>query len=437
MVSIVPGFKFRTANAPTLRLRFPRPLATIAPMPSPTRFLAIALASALALPTFAADTTPQPAPAASDAVRIACIGDTITDMSNYPKVLAQFLAADYELAKYHAKSYDVRNYGAPDTTVVMTEKPWIKTPKANDALAFQPQIVVIEIGTQDTQKGKNWDAIATFPTEYKNLINAFASLPSKPKIYICLPPPIYGTTGWGMSEDNLTSTVIPDIKKVAAELNLPVIDLHTALGNRPDLFDHSVHPTGDAKKYIAAAVYTGIFGIDPPGALVAAPTTFPGKNLLSDSNPGAETDTPVWVNKGGAIAFTTDTVHGGKRAVTQSGRNGEGDSAGLDITSALKTSGTGDYCFRIFARLSTAPADNKRVQCWTILTITDDKGAHTITGPKQNISAADWTPCGGAGVISWNGTLKSATLSVTTNAKDNLILDDAELGKFTYAPPAK
>ncbi|HWB61423.1 MAG TPA: GDSL-type esterase/lipase family protein [Chthoniobacteraceae bacterium] len=395
--------------------------------------LAIALAFPLALS--AADTTPAPAP---DAVRIACIGDTITDMSNYPKVLAQFLSTDYELAKYHAKSYDVRNYGVPDTTVVMTEKPWIKTPKADDAKAFLPQIVVIEIGTQDTQKGKNWDAIATFPAAYKDLINQFASLSSKPKIYLCLPPPIYGTTGWGMSEDNLTSTVIPDIKQVAKELNLPVIDLHTALGNRPDLFDHSVHPTGDAKKYIAAAVYTGILGIDPPGALVAAPSTFPGKNLLADANPGAESDTPAWINKGGAIAFETDTVHGGKRAVVQSGRTGEGDSLGLDITAALNASGTGDYCFRIFSRLAAdTSSGGRKPQCWAVITYTDDKGVHTITGPKQNVSATDWTPCGGAGVLHWTGTLKSATLSIASSAKDNLILDDAELGKFTYAPPAQ
>jgi lysophospholipase L1-like esterase len=236
---------------------------------TPLRFIAITSLSLLSTAARAADITPPPAP---DAIRIACIGDTITDMSNYPKVIAQYLAA----AGDHTKTYDIRNFGAPDTTVVMTEKPWIKSPKAAAALEFQPQIVVIEIGTQDTQKGKNWNAIATFPAEYKNLVNAFASLPSKPKIYICLPPPIYGTTGWGMSEDNLTSTVIPGIQQVAKELNLPVIDLHTALGNHPELFHNSVHPAGDAKKYIAAAVYKALFGIDPPGwplpAASASPT---------------------------------------------------------------------------------------------------------------------------------------------------------------------
>ena len=223
------------------------------------RCSAILCISLLSTAARAADTTPPPGP---DAVRIACIGDTITDMSNYPKVLAQYAAAD------HSKSYDIRNFGAPDTTVVMTEKPWIKTPKGTAALAFLPQIVVIEIGTQDTQKGKNWEAIATFPAAYKDLINQFASLSSKPKIYLCLPPPIYGTTGWGMSEDNLTSTVIPDIQQVAKELNLPVIDLHTALSNHPELFHNSVHPVGDAKKYIAAAIYTGLFGSAPAGAPV-------------------------------------------------------------------------------------------------------------------------------------------------------------------------
>lgn len=403
----------------------------ISPLRS-TAFLCLALSTAAAL---AADPTPAPSP---DAVRIACIGDTITDMSNYPKVIAQYLAADYPLAKYHAKAYDVRNFGVPDTTVVLTEKPWIKTPKADDAKAFLPQIVIIEIGTQDTQKGRNWNAVATFPAEYKNLVNAFATLPSKPKIYVCLPPPIYGTDGWGMSEENLVSTIIPDIRQVAKELDLPVIDLHTALGNRPDLFDHSVHPTGDARKYIAAAVYTTVFGIDPPGSLAPAPTTFTGKNLLADNNPGAESDTPAWTSKGnGKLAFVTDPIRGGKRAAMLSERTGEGDSAGVDITAALNSGGPGDYFFRAYARLVADPAGKQRSQSWVSVTLTDDKGTHTIAGTRLTVSGKDWSPISGAGALTWTGTLKSATLLVTSNAKDNLILDDLELGKFTYAPPAK
>ena len=241
-----------------------------------------------------------------------------------------------------------------------------------------------------------------------------------------------------MSEDNLTSTVIPDIRQVAKDLNLPVIDLHTALGNRPDLFDHSVHPTGDARKYIASAIYAEVFGIQPPGSFTAVPTVFPGKNLVANNNPGAESDSPAWTSKGnGKLAFVADPVHGGKHAVMLSGRTGEADSAGLDITDALKTAGPGDFCFRAFARVAADPADKQRQQCWITVTITDDKGSHTISGTRLSITGKDWTPCGGTGPLNWIGTLKSATLLVTSSAKDNLILDDAELGKFTYAPPAR
>lgn len=401
-----------------------------------SRFFAYSLAfvSSAAL---AADPTPAPAP---DAVRIACIGDTITDMSNYPKVLAQYLAADYDLAKYHGKAYDVRNFGVPDTTVVMTEKPWIKTPKADDAKAFLPQIVIIEIGTQDTQKGKNWNAIATFPDEYKNLVNAFASLPSKPKIYVCLPPPIYGTDGWGMSEENLVSTVIPNIKRVAEELKLPVIDLHTALSDRPDTFDHSVHPTGDAKKYIATAIYTAVFGIDPPWSLAAPPTIFPMKNILTvggaEMDPAAK-EAALWINKGGTLNFVTDPVRNGKHAAKLSGRASDTDSLGIDITAVLNESGPGDYAFRGFARLGADPGDKNRAQCWITLTYVDDKSVHIITGTKLKVGAGAWTPAGGCAALKWTGTLKSATLLVSSNAKEDLLLDDVELGKFTYTPPAK
>ena len=241
-----------------------------------------------------------------------------------------------------------------------------------------------------------------------------------------------------MSEEHLTSAVIPGILQVAKELNLPVIDLHAALSNRPDLFHNSVHPVGEANKYIASAIYTGVFGINPPGALVAAPTVFPGKNLLEAANPGAEADTPSWTSKGGKLSYVTDLFHAGKRAAKLSERKGEADSLGLDITTALNAAGSGDFCFRAFARQATEPADKKRAQCWISINYTDDKGSHSVgSGVRHDFSAKDWTSCGGTGAVRWTGTLKSATLLVTCSGTTDLVVDDFELGKFTYTPPAK
>lgn len=168
---------------------------------------------------------------------------------------------------------------------------------------------------------------------------------------------------------------------------------------------------------------------------MAAPTVFPGKNLLASSNPGAESASPGWVNKGGKFAFVSNPVHGGEHAALFSDRAADTDSLGIDITAALAAGGPGDYCFRAFARLFSEPVDKKRPQCWIILTVTDGKGTRTITGPRQDITAKDWIPCGGTGSVTWTGTLQSATLWVAGTQGQNFILDDFELCKFIYTPP--
>jgi lysophospholipase L1-like esterase len=50
------------------------------------------------------------------------------------------------------------------------------------------------------------------------------------------------------------SEVIPALQQVAKELNTPVIDLHTALANKPALFPDKIHPNAAGAKLIAEAV---------------------------------------------------------------------------------------------------------------------------------------------------------------------------------------
>ena len=198
------------------------------------------------------------------AIRVACIGETSTDMTNYPKELGKYLNSARNAGDKDAEAYDVRNYAVADSTIVLADYPWVKTNKCARAKAFLPNVVIILMGVQDTQKGKNFDHHDTFVAEYENLVKMFADLPTHPKVYVCLPPPVYGNGNWGMTNEALVSTIIPGIKKVAEDLKLPLIDLNTPMTNRPDLVRDNVHLVGEANVILAGEVYKALTGKEPP-----------------------------------------------------------------------------------------------------------------------------------------------------------------------------
>ena len=88
-------------------------------------------------------------------------------------------------------SYAVGNFGAGATMVTLkSETPYMNTSTFQSALEFQPNIVIIMLGTNDAQPNVH-QYNASFVDDYVKLVNAFQALASKPKIWIVLPPPIF------------------------------------------------------------------------------------------------------------------------------------------------------------------------------------------------------------------------------------------------------
>lgn len=133
-----------------------------------------------------------------DAVRVACIGNSITfgagirnrSRDSYPSVLARMLG----------DSYWVKNFGVSARTMLNKgDHPYMNEPAYKNALAFNPNIVVIKLGTNDS-KSFNWKYKADFMKDAQTMIDAFKGLPSQPKIYLCYPSKAY-LTGDGINDD--------------------------------------------------------------------------------------------------------------------------------------------------------------------------------------------------------------------------------------------
>ena len=190
-----------------------------------------------------------------DAVRVACIGNSITfgagirnrSRDSYPSVLARMLGDNYWVKNFGVSARTMLNKG---------DHPYMNEPAYKNALAFNPNIVVIKLGTNDS-KSFNWKYKADFMKDAQTISDAFEVRTSRAKSYLCYPSKAY-LTGDGINDDIISKEIIPMIKKLAKKNNLSVIDLHTAMDGMPELFPDRIHPNEKGAQVMAKAVYQSI-----------------------------------------------------------------------------------------------------------------------------------------------------------------------------------
>jgi alpha-L-fucosidase 2 len=183
-------------------------------------------------------------------IKIACVGNSITEgagiekQSNYsyPVFLDNILGA----------GYSVLNCGRSAATMLKNGNlPYWYTNEFSNVFAFQPDMIVIKLGTNDT-KLSNWNQ-GNFMKDYQAMIDTFQTIPTKPKIFICLPVPVYEDK-WTINDSTLQAGVLPAIRGVARANNLPLIDLFSALSNHPEYFPDGIHPDEKGAKLMAETV---------------------------------------------------------------------------------------------------------------------------------------------------------------------------------------
>lgn len=195
-------------------------------------------------------------PEESTPLRVACVGDSITEgtgLSNpvedsYPSQLSEFLG----------EGWNVQNFGKKSATLMKSGSlPYWNTDQFVPSHDYNPDIVVIMLGTNDA-KPTNWTNNSQFIADYTDLIESYKNLPSEPTVYICYPPPVYGTVA-GITDARIKNEVIPKITEVAAQNGVSVIDIYSALSNKKELFPDLVHPNQEGARQLAQTVYQTIY----------------------------------------------------------------------------------------------------------------------------------------------------------------------------------
>jgi lysophospholipase L1-like esterase len=197
-----------------------------------------------------------------ETIPVDCVGDSITfgagikdrGRYNYPRQLGRLLGAEWE----------VRNLGVSGATLLKNgDKPYWEEEAFDDALAYDPHVVVIKLGTNDT-KPQNWTHSGEFAADYADMIGRFRGPPSKPRIWACLPVPAYPER-WGISDERIRNGVVPLVRQVARDTEVQLIDLYRPLSNKAALFPDRIHPNAEGARLIAEQVYKALTGRhDPP-----------------------------------------------------------------------------------------------------------------------------------------------------------------------------
>lgn len=195
------------------------------------------------------------------AIRVACVGDSITYgakiedrfINSYPAQLQQMLGSRYLTGNFGASGHTLQKNG---------NFPYWNNPNFRKSTDFQPDIVLIMLGTNDT-KPYNWTGTENFLTDYRALIAHYEALETAPEIMLMTPAFIFTenfkpVNHYQMQSD-IADAAAQAVRRLGEEEGLPVIDVHEYTKYHPEYFLlDGIHPDAAGAHAIAQLAFEAI-----------------------------------------------------------------------------------------------------------------------------------------------------------------------------------
>lgn len=192
----------------------------------------------------------------AQSVKVACVGNSITDgagidmcdVKGYPAVLGRLMG----------DGYAVKNFGVSGRTMANSgNRPYQKEQSWRDCLDWNPDVVVIKLGTNDT-KTVNWEGKAEhdFIPSLQQMIDSLNARPKAPRIVLCTPIPAFQEE-WTIRDSIIVAGVIPQLTQYATEQNLELIDFYTPFKNADKqgwMSSDKIHPNAKGAAEMAKIV---------------------------------------------------------------------------------------------------------------------------------------------------------------------------------------
>ena len=185
-------------------------------------------------------------------IKVACVGNSITygayvinrEKNNYPAQLQAYLGDKYE----------VKNFGVSATTALYKGLyPYVDTEKYRESLEYNPDIVIIKLGTNDANE-RNDAYRSTFPKDYRRLVDEYLNLPSHPQVILLTPVHCFLPSN---QDEVIKAEIIPVIEQTAYERNLDIVNLHNLFGDKwiEFLMPDKLHPSNIGAGMLAQKIY--------------------------------------------------------------------------------------------------------------------------------------------------------------------------------------
>lgn len=194
----------------------------------------------------------------ADPVRLACVGASVTfglGLPNrreqcYPAVLQRLLDGRSGEGKWR-----VRNFGYSGATVSRgSNEPYRDTPSFTAATRFEPQLVVLMLGTNDAQFA-NAAARETLAGDLRDLVEHFRGLGAE--VFVGDPPPAFPPVA-EIDFEALQQVVRPTIRRVTAEIGAPQVDFLGPLAEARGGFHDGLHPTAEVAEQLAQIAFAAV-----------------------------------------------------------------------------------------------------------------------------------------------------------------------------------
>lgn len=206
--------------------------------------------------------------AAGEKITVVCVGDSVTQGTGaknsanyYPSQLQKLLGDGFKVVNCGKASSYVMSPDSEYNVKSGTPELWYKnTAQYRTAMASNPDIIIVMLGTNDARSMTAGSAKDDFVKWYKDLISDFKALESKPRIYLStmIPAVNASTTYQG------TAWILPDvIRGLAEELKLPLVDTAENVGyyyTAMLAYGDKVHPTDATYRALAVNFYNEVFG---------------------------------------------------------------------------------------------------------------------------------------------------------------------------------
>jgi lysophospholipase L1-like esterase len=208
----------------------------------------------------------EPSKARPDLIRVACVGDSITrgtfvwrrKQRSYPAQLQALLG----------ERFCVRNFGVNGHAAQRSaDRPYWKSDEFTASGAFQPDVVLIMLGTNDS-RGDNWKGVDPFARDYRELVAHYRSLASDPVVWLLTPPAVFrlgqsADVRYEMDEEAIRQ-ICGVIESLARELGCGLVGVNRATADHPEAFRFDgVHPGAAGATLIAMAVYEALTAAPP------------------------------------------------------------------------------------------------------------------------------------------------------------------------------